>query len=223
MKDQLTDALLDALTAAADVALSLDPDGRRRLAALQGKILCIEVTAPAATIYMLPAVTGIEFCRELEDGDAPDVTISGSALALANLARAGGDGAGKTGAANTGAQDKNRERVSVRGDAEVGQAFRKSIAELDLDWEELLARGIGDAAARRAGVALRGLGDWAGESLNYARENAADYLTEEKRVFITADALQRFARQVDQTRADVDRLAQRVQRIKRARDARNET
>jgi len=222
LQTKFTDAALGALNAAADGALSLDPDGRRRLAELQGKILCIEVAAPAVTLFMLPAATGIEFRRALEDGDAPDVTITGSAFALANLARAGRAGAATTGsgATNTGAHE-NRDRVTVRGDAETGQAFRKIIAELDLDWEELLARGVGDTAARKLGRALRGLGAWAEESFTLARENAADYLTEEKAVFITDTALRRFARQVDQTRADVDRLAQRVQRIKRAVDGRD--
>jgi len=109
----------------------------------------------------------------------------------------------------------------VRGDAEVGQAFRKIIAELDLDWEELLARNIGDTPARKLGNALRGLGDWAEQSFAFARENAADYLSEEKQTLATDAAARRFERQVDQTRADVDRLAQRVQRIKRAIDGRD--
>lgn len=220
MKEPLTDALLDALTAAADAVLSVDPDGRHRLAELQGKILCIEVTAPAVTLYMLPAVTGIEFRRALDKNQTPDVTISGSAFALANLARAGRAGATGTGA--NGAHEK-RHRVTVRGDAEAGQAFRKIIAELDLDWEELLARAIGDSAARKAGGALRRLGGWAEESFEHARENAADYLAEEKRVFVTDAALRRFARAVAQTRADVDRLAQRVQRLRRANGRRAES
>jgi len=223
MKEHITDALLDALNAAAGEILSLDPDGRRRLAGLQGKVLCIEVTAPDMQLYMLPSAAGIEFRGALDGDAAADVTISGSAWALANLARAGRAGGGAnraTTAANTGAQEKNRQRVSVRGDAELGQAFRKIIAELDLDWEELLARRIGDTAARKAGNALRQLGGWAEESFQFARENAADYLTEEKRVFVTCAALRRFDRALDQTRADVDRLAQRVQRIQRAIDER---
>lgn len=217
MKDPLADALLDALNAAADAVLSVDPDGRRRLAELQGKVLCIEVTAPTVTLYMLPAVTGIDFRRALDDeNQTPDVTISGSAFALANLARAGGD----TGGGDNAAHEK--PRVTVRGDAEAGQAFRKIIADFDLDWEELLARAIGDTPARIAGNALRRFGGWAEESFDLARENAADYLTEEKRVLVTDAALRRFARAVDQTRADVDRLAQRVQRIKRAVESRAE-
>lgn len=216
MKDPLADALLDALNAAADAVLSVDPDGRRRLAELQGKVLCIEVTAPAVTLYMLPAVTGIDFRRALDDeNQTPDVTISGTAFALANLARAGGDTGGDNAA-------HEKPRVTVRGEAEAGQAFRKIIADFDLDWEELLARAIGDTPARIAGNALRRFGGWAEESFDLARENAADYLTEEKRVLVTDTALRRFARAVDQTRADVDRLAQRVQRIKRAIESRAE-
>ncbi|MDD9856197.1 MAG: hypothetical protein OXU88_08480, partial [Gammaproteobacteria bacterium] len=120
MKHQLTDALLSALNAAADTILSSDPDGRRRLAQLQGKVLCIEVTAPLLLLYVLPAVTGIEFRRDLgDDGDGggdghgrgdnqADVTISGSALALANLAAGRRGSSNATGnATNTGAKHAN--------------------------------------------------------------------------------------------------------------------
>ncbi|MDD9823251.1 MAG: SCP2 sterol-binding domain-containing protein [Gammaproteobacteria bacterium] len=215
MKAQITDALLDALNAAAGEILSLDPDGRRRLAGLQGKVLCIEVAAPPLTLYVLPAATGIEFRRHLDGGAAPDVTLSGSAVALANLAR------GATQHSNDAHEPQRRPRVVVRGDAELGQAFRKIIAELDLDWEELLARALGDTPARKVGNALRQLGGWAGESFDLARENAADYLAEEKRIFATDAAMRRFDREVDRARADVDRLTRRVEHLQQTLDRRS--
>jgi len=72
IQTMLTDAALDALNAAAGEMLSADPDGRRRLAQLQGKALCIEVTAPDMQLYMLPSAAGIEF-RGALDGDALDL------------------------------------------------------------------------------------------------------------------------------------------------------
>lgn len=217
MKEIITDALLDALNAASGEVLSLDPDGRRRLAGLQGKVLCIEVTAPPLTLYALPAATGLEFRRHLDgDGEnrAPDVTLSGSAAALAGLA------CGAAQHSNGAPEGQRRPRVVVRGDAELGQAFRKIIAELDLDWEELLARAIGDTPARKVGNALRQLGGRAGESFDRARQNAADYLAEEKRLLVTDAAMRRFDREVDRARADVDRLTRRLERLRQALDRR---
>ncbi len=196
MQDPAANALIDLLNAAAERLLDLDPDGKRALAQLQGSVFCVEITAPPLTLYLLPSEQGLTFRREVES--PPDVTLSGSALALAALARSGAGGA-----------------VSVRGDAELGQSLRKILAELDLDWEELLSRHIGDTPARKAGNLLRRLTGWAEDSLDLTRANAADYLTEEKRLLATGLAVERFDQSLDRTRADVDRLERRVQRLAR--------
>ena len=217
MKNRATHALLDILNGAAGALIDLDPDGKRKLTRLRGKVFCLEVTAPPLVLYLLPTERGIEF-RGGANGDtepalAPDVTLTGSAPAFARL----GCGLGGKGGAN-GAL--NRSRVVVRGDAELGQAFQKILSELDLDWEELLSRRIGDTPARKVGNALRGLADWAEKSADLTRENAADYLAEEKRLLVAAPAMQRFDEALDQTRADVDRLTRRVEKLKHALDER---
>ena len=192
--------LLNLLNAAAEYILDLDPDGKRALAQLQGSVFCVEITAPPLTLYLLPSEQGLTFRREVES--PPDVTLSGTALALAALARPGASVGGGA--------------VSVRGDAELGQSLRKILAELDLDWEELLSRHIGDTPARKAGNILRRLAGWAEDSLDLTRANAADYLAEEKRLLATGLAIERFDQSLDRTRADVDRLERRVQRLARA-------
>lgn len=201
--DALIDTLIDVLNDAAGALIDLDPDGKQKLAGLRGSVFCLEVTAPSVKLYLLPTACGIEFHRESEA--APDVTLSGPASAFARLGRAG--------AADALLADG---RVTVRGDAELGQAFQKILAELDLDWEELLSRYIGDTPARKVGNALRELAGWAEKSFDLTRENAADYLAEEKRIVVIRPALERFAESVDRTRADVDRLTRRVERLKRA-------
>ncbi len=222
-------ALLDALNAAAGAIISLDPDGQRKLAQLQGKVFCLEVfrtqtdaqtDASPLVLYLLPTAHGIELRRTV---DAPPlVTLSGSALAFARLGRVGLGGGDAPGDA---VGDALRDgRVTVRGDAELAQALHKILGELDLDWEELLSRYIGDSPARKVGNVVRGLADWMAKSINHTtdltRQNTADYLTEEKRVLVTELAMQRFDQAVNRTRADVDRLTRRVQRLERALEAR---
>lgn len=202
MQDPAANAFINLLNAAAEHLLDLDPDGKRALAQLQGSVFCVEITAPPLTLYLLPSEQGLTFRREVES--PPDVTLSGTALALAALARSGAGGTPSGGA------------VSVRGDAELGQSLRKILAELDLDWEELLSRHIGDTPARKAGNILRRLAGWAEDSLDLTRANAADYFAEEKRLLATGLAIERFDQSLDRTRADVDRLERRVQRLARA-------
>ena len=203
----IADALVDVLNSAVTALIDLDPDGKQKLAELHGRVLCLEITVPPVKLYLLPTGHGIEFHHALEA--APDVTLSGSAMAFARLGRAGV----ASGVLSEG-------RVMVRGDAELGQAFQKILAEFDLDWEELLSRYIGDAPAHKVGNVVRGLADWAGKSADLTRENAADYLKEEKRILVTNLAIERFEQTLNQTRADVDRLTRRVERLRYALDER---
>ena len=196
-------ALLDILNGAAGTLIDLDPDGKKKLAELSGKVFCLEISAPPVTLYLLPTERGIEFRRTVEG--APDVTLSGPASAFAKLGCAPGGGL-------------SEGRVTVRGDAELGQALHKILGQLDLDWEALLARYVGDTPARKLGNVARELANWAEKSLDLTRDNAADYVREEKRILVTPPALERFDATLDRTRADVDRLTRRVERIRRALD-----
>ena len=126
------------------------------------------------TLYLLPTERGVEFRREVET--AADVTLSGSALAFARLGGGGWDGWGAGGAND----ELSEGRVAIQGDAELGQALQKILGRLDLDWEELLSRWVGDTPARKLANAARGLAGWAEQSFGLSRENAADYLREGK-------------------------------------------
>ncbi len=57
-------------------------------------------------------------------------------------------------------------RIHMTGDVETGQAFQRALSQLDLDWEEVLARYIGDSPARKTGVVMRELGLWAQQSVD---------------------------------------------------------
>jgi ubiquinone biosynthesis protein UbiJ len=103
----------------------------------------------------------------------------------------------------------------MQGDVDTGQAFQKILAQLDLDWEELIARFIGDTPARKTGNILRELSQWARESAHLSRENLADYLVEEKRILASPLAMERLEKEVQQLRSDVDRIEQRMGRVKR--------
>ncbi|MDA7962653.1 MAG: SCP2 sterol-binding domain-containing protein [Gammaproteobacteria bacterium] len=200
--------LLSALQRAADAFLGLDPDARQKLGAFRGKVFCMEITAPAMKVFLLPGEDGIAIRHE-HDGE-PDVTLRGSASAFARLAHASraGDAAATSGIFGEG-------KIHIHGDAELAQSFQKILGEFDLDFEELLARGIGDTPARKTALAARDLKNWAKKSLAFSRENAADYLTEEKQAAVSARAAARLAEAVEDARADVDRLEARVRRIRR--------
>jgi len=195
---------MDALTAFLDritrLLLNLDPDGREKLARLKGRIFCLEVTAPKITLYLIPTEHGLELADEC-DGE-PDVTLTGPLSAFIRLVRPESQG-------NLSANSQ----INMQGDAEVGQAFGKVLSQLDIDWEEGLSRLVGDTPARKTGNILRDLNDWAAESVDLSRTDAAEYLQEEKRLLTTNLAHERFCSDVNNLRADVDRIEQRIIRL----------
>ncbi len=195
---------MDTLTALSNrvtrFLLDLDPDGREKLSALKGRIFCLEMTAPQITAYLIPTDHGLEL-KQACDGE-PDVTLSGPLSAFIRLARPDSQ-------INLSANSQ----INMQGDAEAGQALGKVLSQLDIDWEEGLAGLVGDTPARKMGNILRDLNDWAAESVELSRTNAAEYLQEEKQLLVTHLAWQRFCDEVNELRADVDRIEQRIIRL----------
>lgn len=196
----LESLLLEGLNRALDEVLSVDPDTARQFSRLLGKIFCIELTLPPITLYLLPEPDGFTLATTA-DGE-PDVTLRGSVFGFARLS-------GRGAAANVigGGQ------VTMQGDAEAGQTLQKIFAAFDFDWEELVARVVGDTPARKIGNLVRDSADNLKNSAELGRENLGDYLVEEKRILVGHVALERFSRSVDALRADTDRLTQRVDRL----------
>lgn len=200
---------MDALTGILDrltrLLLNLDPDGREKLADLKGRIFCLEVTAPQITLYLIPTGHGLELANEC-DGE-PDVTLTGPLSAFIRLARPDSRGNPST-----------DSQISMQGDAEAGQALGKILVQLDIDWEEGLSRLVGDTPARKMGNILRDLNDWTAESADLSRTHAAEYLQEEKRLLPTNLACERFCNDVNDLRADVDRVEQRILRLSKLKN-----
>ncbi len=193
------------LNRTSEVLLSLDPDGRENLATLAGKVLCIEMMglqSPVLTLYLSPSADGMAINSHCDM--EPNVTLSGSVMAFIKL----GSGGLESGVLSSG-------QVNMKGDAEIGQAFQKILSQLDIDWEELLSRYVGDTPARKVGNAVRCFGDWASQSLDLSRINAGEFLQEEKRLLVTNLAMQRFQDSVEALRVDKDRLQQRISRLKK--------
>ncbi len=195
-------ALFEFLNRATEVVLDLDPDGREKLGDLEGKVVCVKITAPEIELFLKPSSEGLVIVPEHDA--TPDVTLTGSLLSFAKLGVAGsGNGVLSSG------------QVIIEGDVETGKDFQKILGQLDLDWEELLSRFIGDTPARKTGNILRDIGGWTRESAELSRENISDYFKEEKRILATPLAMERLEKDVEKVRGDVDRIEQRMNKILR--------
>ncbi|HEB66624.1 MAG TPA: sterol-binding protein, partial [Gammaproteobacteria bacterium] len=196
---EITVGALAALETAFNEALRLDPESLRKLAALQGRVIAIELRGTGLTLYLFPGPDGVVLLGEY--AGEPDTVLSGTPLGLARLSL--GDASGVLFAGE----------VTIRGDVETGQRFKAILDQLDLDWEEPLARLIGDIPAHRLGKLVRGTTDWARQAFETLGRNTAEYLEYEARALATREDVAEFVADVDRLRDDLARLEARMARL----------
>jgi ubiquinone biosynthesis protein UbiJ len=200
--------LFAALTATLETAfntwLKLDADTHgnalARLQALQGKLICLHVSNPDLRLYFLPTADNV---RVTTDYDAePDVTIHGSALALMRLSAAEDTGKAML-----------EQGIKIEGDMALGNRFSQILREIEVDWEELLSRAVGDVLAHQMGQLARDTKGWLDDSAHAMRLNTQEYLQEEARLLPADAEIRRYLDEVDTLRMDVDRLEARIKRL----------
>ncbi len=185
---------------AGNLLLRLDPETLRRLGDLQGRVVCIEFRDLGRRIYLHPSESGFRLATECDQ--PPAVTLRGT---LATFGRLG-----------LGAETETLKagELDIEGDAALGQRLQRMLGNLDLDWEEPLARLFGDPLGHELGRAARAAFAWHRQALKTFGLNTAEYLQEEARWLPVRYEVEMFLNGVDVIRADVDRLAARIQRLK---------
>jgi ubiquinone biosynthesis protein UbiJ len=140
------------------------------------------------------------------DGPA-DASLSGTPIALLALVGPQAEGTLRKGG------------VRIEGDAEVAQKFRDLLAEAQPDFEEELARVIGDVGARRIANVARDLLGWGRKAAGSFAGNLAEYLQEEGRDVPARVEVDEFLTGVDRLRDDTERLEARLARLEATRRA----
>lgn len=169
-----------------------------RFEELQGKVILLEVALEGEPLrlYVLPSPDAVRLQRECDA--LPDVTISGPPSVFLNALFRG---------------PTVSDVLTIRGDIELGQRFQRIVSRLKPDWEEGMARVIGDIPAHQFARLARSFAEWGRQSLRTLGLDATEYLQEEAFVLAKRERLQQFLRDVDRLRADADRLEKRVARL----------
>lgn len=173
-------------------ALCRQLDGRVMSLTVQGTPLAFFLKAEGGRIALAPRHDG-----------AADASLSGTPIALLALAGPKAEGALRGGG------------VRIEGDAEVAQKFRELLAQAQPDFEEELARVVGDVAARRVANVARGFLDWGRKASDSLATNVVEYLQEEGRDLPTRVEVEEFLADVDRLRDDTGRLEARLARLER--------
>ncbi len=200
----LQDGALQILERAFDTALRLDPQSRARLGALAGRQLAVELQGLGLTVYLFATTGGLRLSTRSEI--SPHATLKGAPFTLLRMVLAG-------------ERDQAPhprpfpEGLEIAGDVETARRFQELLAGLDIDWEEQLARVIGDVAAHETARALRTLRDWCRRAAVDLEASTVEYLREEQALLPYRDEIEAFAAAVDTLRDDAERLEQRIRRL----------
>jgi ubiquinone biosynthesis protein UbiJ len=166
-------------------------------------VILIEAKGFEWRLYLIPGTSGIQLYADY--AGEPDCTLRGTPLALARM-----------GLVRHKEEQLFSGEVEVSGDTELAQAFGELIAGINVDWEEQLSGLIGDTAAHRVGSGVRSAGRWSRRSADTLVEDLKEYLEEESRLVPSRWELQEHLDRVDTLRDDVERLAARVERLRRS-------
>jgi ubiquinone biosynthesis protein UbiJ len=163
---------------------------------LDGKVVAIRVRDTALSSFF--SIDNEVVTLSAEHDAEPDVVITGSLVTLALMA----------------GEDSIRDgSLDLTGDAATAQAFQHLLAHAKPDVEEELSGVIGDAAAHTLGKFAKGVGRWARETRSIMRDNIREYLQEESRDVPSRYEVERFSKDVNALRDDVDRVAARIDHL----------
>lgn len=196
----IADIAASTLQSAFNRCLAFDTLSRSRFAKLQGKVIAIELQSVGVTVFVMPEAAQVAL-RAVHEGEV-DVTLSGSPFAFARM-----------GMADDSADSLFKGDVTLQGDSALGQRFGEIVKDLDIDWEEMASRVMGDALAHKLGDAVRGGAAWSRDNFASSQQTLAEYLQEELRQLPVRDEVDDFLTNVDTLRNDVDRAEARIKRL----------
>lgn len=170
---------------------------------LEGKSLSISFTG--TPFHLCMRSLGERVAVAATHDTSANARLRGSPIALARLA-----------------SDRtvlNSSSVHIEGDAETAQTFAELLESAKPDLEEELSRVIGDVAAHQVGEVARSLFNFGERARDTFARNVAEFLQEESRDTPSRTEADEFIAAVDVLRDDVERLAARVERLQRSRQA----
>ena len=192
-------SLLPFIEDAGNRLLRLDPETTKRLGDLQGRVVCIEFRDLGRKLFLAPSEAGLRLSAESDT--PPAVTLRGDLLTFARL----------------GLDPERRGpapgELEIQGDVALGQTMQQILQDLDLDWEEPLARTFGDPLGHAIARGLRAAHAWHMQAARTFATHAAEVAQHEWQLLPVPSEVEEFLDAVDRLRSDVDRLAARIERL----------
>ncbi|MDH5388694.1 MAG: SCP2 sterol-binding domain-containing protein [Gammaproteobacteria bacterium] len=201
LNDTVNETSIVWLEAMINRYLSLDPEVTEKLAELEGRVIAVEITGINKILYFLPHQAGMDVIEHYEGG--ADTTLKGSPVALLKMSMS-----------KDVAPLMLKGEVEIEGDVRLGRSFKKILTEMDVDWEEYMARIIGDASAHHLAKLTKKLISWGRQAGDDVATDISEYLQEESRDVVSKPELEMFYQDVDALRNQLDRFQARFKTLK---------
>ena len=194
-------AALSGIEATINTALQYDPGTQQKLKQIEQQVLLIDCALPPIQVAIEPHKEGLSL-HDSWSGEAA-VTLSGSLVALANLAISNQDSGSF---ANSG--------VKISGNLESLRQFNELLSALDIDWEAALADLLGDIPAHIIGETLRKSAQFKEQTVQRATSVLTEISQEELRLTPSPSEYQQFKQGVRQLASDTDRLMAKLDKLR---------
>jgi ubiquinone biosynthesis protein UbiJ len=186
---------------AINTLISRDIHAREALKPMQGKVIEIRLQGTPIQLFFIPGSQSIQVFSSYSA--EPDTLIKGSVTGFLKLAQGDDD-------------PLFNKEVIIEGDVASGQAIRKLLQAIDIDWEEELSLVTGDLVAHKSMRLLQQFKGWLRNSGDKLQQDVSEFLQMDNRDLPLPEQVNRFIEDTSRLRNDVDRLEARLQRIQQA-------
>ncbi|MDY6829222.1 MAG: hypothetical protein SV583_07575 [Pseudomonadota bacterium] len=180
-------------------ALGQSPNAQKQLGQLIGRPLDVHCLAPPVAVRLTANLQGIGL-EAVEGPSAPARVQFSNPDLLRTLVTA----------------EPPLAALHAQGDVELASDWQRLLTELDLDWEALLALGVGDIGAHQLGRGLRAGWRWLRQHRERTDFILREYLHEETAPLVTGAAAETFFSTVDAVQLQTDRLEARLAALREA-------
>jgi len=200
--------LLKLINNALQKYLDSDPEISTKLNEFEGQCLLVHLTDIEKEFLVTPIQAGMVVSEHMVNEDAENdalqisTTIHSNIISLIRM----GLGAEYQSMLNSGA-------LKIEGDVELANQLRSIFMQVDIDWEEVASKYVGDSVAYQVGLFVNKFKNYKSRSVDNFRLDTSEYLQEESRILPTKVELDRFMNGVDDLDANVQRLEARIQRL----------
>lgn len=199
--------LLTLINNAMQKYLDSDPEIASKLSQFEDKYLLLKLTDINKCFVVIPSpskITVREFSENCDEEGTQDFTtkIESNIISLMRLGL-GGDYQSML----------NKGTLTMEGDVEFANQLFAIFKEIDIDWEEVTSKYVGDSIAYQLGLFASKVKNYSSRSADNFRLDISEYLQEESRILPTRVEIDRFMSDVDHLDADVQRLEARVLRL----------